>query len=321
MIRNYFVLSILAGGIFLVAATPLLAENGALDKMYGNGVHAFFSSDYAKAHECLSRAIDAKSKDPRCFYFRGLAYLKLGREPEARSDFAAAADLEAVDAYKFYNVSKALQRVQGKSRTVVEQYRAKARLKAAAREAKLRRARYEELRATEARILQQQAKATPAKATPAKAIEPSDPFTAGPIEEDEAPKTAAKPSAKSTDIFADAPAEPVEPKKSAAKPPVAKKGGGILGAIGKAVGKTTKSKLPKLGGKKAGQDLMPAVDNDDPFGGDPFGGGDAPAAKAKKLAPKAKKPAPKAKKPAPKAKKPEPKDSSVEPVDPDDPFG
>ena len=324
MIRNYFVLSILAGGIFLVAATPLLAENGAFDKMYGNGVHAFFSSDYAKAHECLSRAMDAESKDPRCFYFRGLAYLKLGREPEAREDFAVAADLEALDAYKFYNVSKALERVQGKSRMAIEQYRAKARLKAEARAAKLRRARYEELRDAETRVLQQQAKSAPvqsdlAKPLPAETAKPTEPFTAGPFE-DEAPKAVAKPAAAkpatgTTDPFADAPAEPaskaVEPKKPAAKPAkpsVAKKGGGILGAIGKAVGKS----LPKFGDKDGGPSkpqiiVMPKgktppstpavapvqpVDADDPVGG--------------------KAPAPKAKKPTPTPKTP--------PVDPDDPF-
>ena len=296
MIRNFFVSSILTAGICLVAAAPLFADGGAFDKMYGNGVHAFFSSDYAKAHECLSRAMDAESKDPRCFYFRGLAYLKLGREPEAREDFAVAADLEAVDAYKFYNVSKALERVQGKSRMAIEQYRAKARLKAVARAAKLRRARYEELRAAETRVLQQQAEAVPAEAVPVETAKPTDPFSAGPLEEDEAPKAAAKPAAETADPFADAPA----------KPPVARKGGGILGAIGKAV----KSKLPKLGGKDRGPGEAPSkappVDEDDPFGADaddPFGD-EAPA--------------PKAKEPTP-TPTPTPTPKSL-PVDADDPF-
>ena len=313
MIRNFFVLTILAAGVCLAAATPIFAENGEFDKMYGNGVHAFFSNDYAKAHECLSRAInaesaiDAKNKDPRCFYFRGLAYLKLGREAEARGDFAVAADLEAVDAYKFYNVSKALERVQGKSRMAIEQYRAKARLKAAAHAAKLRHARYEELHAAETRILQQQAKSAPAKSVPVETANPTDPFSAGPLEEDETPKAAAKSAtAKSAtgttaDPFAEAPGEP------AANQPPAKKGGGILKAITKAVGKS----LPKFGGKDSGpgkpQIIMTPADN--PFGNemppkaspvdadDPFG---------------TETPSPKKKKPTPKSKAP--------PVDSDDPF-
>ncbi len=356
MIRSFFVLTILTGGILLASVASLHADDGALDKMYGNGVHAFFSGDYVVAHDCLSRAIGAQTKDPRCFYFRGLAYLEMGREPEAKADFSSASDLEADDVYKFYNVSKALERIQGKSRMAIERYRVKARLRAAAEAQKLRQTRYEQLRAAETRVLQEQAAAAPAAAKPAVTKDAADPFSAGPLHEP-APQAAEKsvakpaaPAAKEADPFADAPTEP-------AKPAPAKKSGGILGAMGRAVGKTAKdatSSLPKLGGKAAAAPapnaMEPADEEEDPFAeeapaahkaakpaakppaaddDDPFAEEAPPAPKAKKPAAKPPAaddddpfaeeapPAPKAKKPAPEAKKPEAKPAEI---DPDDPF-
>ena len=327
MIRVYFLPAVLAAAVLSTAMAPLAADEGAFDKMYGKGVHAFFSNDYAKAHDCLSRAISAESNDPRCFYFRGLAYLELGRESEARCDFTKAADIEAGDAYKFFNVSKALERVQGKSRSILEQYRAKARLRAAARAAKLRRARYEELRDAEARVLQQQARSVTDQPAPVRLSKTNDPFTAGPLE-DEAPAAAKKPAVKqqvvqksepkTSDPFAAAPSKPLKAKKQKNKKPVAKRGGGILGAIGKAVGKTAKSKVPKIG-NKAAQKPAQAV-TDDPFGENPFG--------SKPTAPKAGRPAKETvpadaddpfgeELPAEKTDKPAPEER---PVDPDDPF-
>ncbi len=304
MIRSFFVLTILAGGILLASVASLHADDEAMEKMYGNGVHAFFSGDYAMAHDCLSRAIDAQTKDPRCFYFRGLAYLAMGRKPEAKADFASASDLEADDVYKFYNVSKALQRVQGKSRMMIEQYRVKARLKAVAEAQKLRQARYEQLRAAEARVLQEQAAAVPVEMPapkPPAMKDAADPFSAGPLD-DPVAKDAEKPATKKVDPFG------VAPGKSAKLTP-AKKGGGILGALGRAMGKTAKdatSSLPKLGGKAGGAPAPNAMERaigNDPFGAeaDPFGA-EAPAA------PKAEKP---------KTKKPEAKPPEI---DPDDPF-
>ena len=292
MIRSFFVLTILTGGVLLASVASLHADDGAMNKMYGTGVHAFFSGDYAMAHDCLSRAIGAQTKDPRCFYFRGLAYLQMGREPEAKADFTSASDLEADDVYKFYNVSKALERVQGKSRMAIEQYRVKARLKAAAEAQKLHQARYEQLRAAETRVLQEQAAAAPTEMPapkPAATKDAADPFSAGPLDEPVA-KVAEKPIAKPSDPFAVAPAE-------LAKPTPAKKGGGILGALGWAIGKTAKdakSSLPKLGGKAGGAAAPRGMK---PMGDDDRFGEEAPA--------------------APKAKKPEAKPPEI---DPDDPF-
>jgi hypothetical protein len=199
-----------------------------------------------------------------------LAYLQLGREPEAKADFTRGSDLEADDVYKFYNVSKALARVQGNLRMQIEQYRAQARVKAAKKAKKLRQARYEDLRVAEARILQEQATAAPdtSVAKPTVTKDDSDPFTAGPLDEPQtkaAAKSSATPKPVQADPFAATPAETT--KKAPAK-----KGGGILKALGKAVGKTAKdasASLPKLGGadtKPAASEPQPTkMDKEDPF--------------------------------------------------------
>jgi hypothetical protein len=313
MIRSYFVLTILAGAILAASTAPLAAENCGLQKMYGNGVHAFFSHDYVKAHDCLNKIIDSDGgKDPRCYYFRGLAYLKLGREPEARADFAKGAELETVDSQKFYNVSKALERIQGDSRVIIEEYRAKARVAAAAEAEKFRHARYEDLRAAEARILQEQAQAAPTSAAPLQPAKTSDPFTAGPIE-DETPKPAAeKAAAQPADPFAVAPAQTAaQPAAPGAAPPATKQVGGILGSLGKAVGKTAQGAaggLPGVRGKGPGE-AAPLPESKPAAADDPFAK-PSPALQPKQPAPKA---------PAGKEQKP-PASKGEQPADPDDPF-
>ena len=39
------------------------AQTEALNELYGSGVHAYFSHDYAKAHEYLTAAVDGGSHD------------------------------------------------------------------------------------------------------------------------------------------------------------------------------------------------------------------------------------------------------------------
>jgi len=123
---------VLLAGLVCLCALPLRAQDAILGQMYGNGVHAYFSGDYVQAHELLTSAINAGSHDPRCYYYRGLAYLKLGRPQEAEGDFQQGAKLETGNLSRPYNVAKALERIQGPSRIKMEQYRVKARMAAAA---------------------------------------------------------------------------------------------------------------------------------------------------------------------------------------------
>jgi tetratricopeptide (TPR) repeat protein len=76
-------------------AQQLTIESLPLAAAYGNGVHGYFAGAYDRAYEDFSSAIEAGSTDPRAWYFRGLAALKLGRSDEAEADFAEGARRES----------------------------------------------------------------------------------------------------------------------------------------------------------------------------------------------------------------------------------
>ena len=94
-----------AAGLVLLCEMPLAAQDAVLGQLYGNGVHAYFSQDYVKAHECFTTAIDGHSQDPRVYYFRGLDMLKLGRPHEADEDFKQGAKLKAPSTRPAYTTS------------------------------------------------------------------------------------------------------------------------------------------------------------------------------------------------------------------------
>lgn len=179
----------LAGGLLLLSTSWATAQDSILGQMYGAGVHAFYSNDFYRAYEQFSAAVDGGSQDPRCYYYRGLCLIRLGRAEEAQKDFETGAKLETADVNRFYNVPAALQRIQGNDRLTVEQYRTQARMKAFERQRELRAARYGEQRQAEQRVLEQQAAAAPAtpSATMAQPATVGG-FQTGPIEE---PKPAA----------------------------------------------------------------------------------------------------------------------------------
>jgi hypothetical protein len=220
----------------------LYAQQAVLGQMYGNGVHAYFSGDYVKSHQLLTAAADAGSRDPRCFYFRGLAYLRLGRPQEATADFQQGAKLESADLNKTYSVAKSLERIQGADRSEVEKYRVEARMAALEQAEKERKRRYEEMnredrRQTEAAVGGPKPAASTPEPVAAPAPKPADdPFSTGPAAPGEKaaptpavekPEAAAEPAAevkkpaeaaaKSDDPFA-APAAKAEAEKPAAKP-------------------------------------------------------------------------------------------------------
>lgn len=262
-------LTVSAAAVFFFCTATLLAQEATLSQVYGRGVHAYFSQDYRQAYEYFTSAIDGGSQDPRCWYFRGLTYLQLGRQQEAEMDFQKGGELEAQDVNKFYNVSRALERIQGNTRITLERYRAKARLAAMQQAEKLRALRYEQIRRQEARVLEEQAEAA-AKTPPELPKQPAPPkeavFGAGPLEEKPAAQPAKPPAKEPAKEAVPQPAEnpfAPEPGKQLAPPPedpfapkpaktpaapaaedpfapeaAAKtSGGGVLGAVGKALGK------------------------------------------------------------------------------------
>ena len=148
---------LLVGGLILAASASAHAEEAILGQMYGNGVHAYFAQDYLKAHQDLTAAIDGHTQDPRCYYFRGLAYLKLGRPQDAELDFQQGAKLETSDLNRSYNVARALERVQGVDRWAVEQHRVEARMAVVQKSENDRKTRYDDTRKQEQTFLKTQA--------------------------------------------------------------------------------------------------------------------------------------------------------------------
>lgn len=108
-------------------AEPVMTEVTALARAYGAGVHAYFSGDAQRAYDDLTQAIEAGTSDPRAWYFRGLAALKLGRLDEAEADFSTAATRET-EAAGDWGVGRSLERVQGPGRLALERHRVRARV-------------------------------------------------------------------------------------------------------------------------------------------------------------------------------------------------
>ncbi len=159
--------TLLVATVILLAALPAHARDSLLGQLYGRGAHAYFSGDFVKAHGLLTAAIEGETRDPRPYYFRGLVYLRLNRPEQAQMDFSNGAQLEAGDSNGVYDVSKALQRVQGRTRLMIERYRADARLSASKRAKAIHHARYEAIRSQEPRVLRTNVVLTPERiATP-----------------------------------------------------------------------------------------------------------------------------------------------------------
>lgn len=107
----------------------------------GDGMHAFHAGEFNRAFDDLTQAIQTGSNDPRSYYFRGLAALRIGRLAEAEADFAAGAERE-IDFGGMERVSRSLERVQGHDRLRLERYRARARLAAITRDREAYSRRY-----------------------------------------------------------------------------------------------------------------------------------------------------------------------------------
>ena len=125
-----------------------LAEEDSDSEIFGRGVHAYNAGDLTQANSLLTQLIDKNSNDPRPYYFRGLAQFGLGDGQAAIADYARGADLE-VNGEKKFNVSQALQRVQGQQRIDIEQQRTAARRAAADKKKKRDQVRYEQLQRRE----------------------------------------------------------------------------------------------------------------------------------------------------------------------------
>jgi len=90
------------------------------------GMTKYFGKDFHGSIASLNHAVRLGCQDPRCFYFRGLAYAKLGKPSWSVADYRHAARLEAADLGWLRKVGQALTRVQGAERLAIEQARQRA---------------------------------------------------------------------------------------------------------------------------------------------------------------------------------------------------
>jgi hypothetical protein len=276
LIQNLFALILLGS-----AVTTATAQDTLLSELYGQGVHSYFAGDAEKTHEVLTMAIDRGSRDPRCFYFRGLAYHKLGRPEEGEADFKRGAELEAAGEAVQIDIGSSLQRIQGPTRLQLESLRYQARLSAHVTDVKQRQERYEEFRSDEPRVIRRSDAGADVKlpVTPPAEL-PDDPFGGGPggAAAPIAPTTT-QPAApagidEASDPFAD-PVAPVVVPPEGEEPPAA-------------VAPTDPFGAPAAPGDDPfGAPAAPAAPGDDLFGApaapmapgaDPFGAPAAPAA-------------------------------------------
>ena len=200
----------------LLWAGSLLADEVLLGQIYGTGVHAFNQGDYVGAYNALTSAIKGGSNDPRAYYFRGLAYLKLGRDDEAKVDFARGAELEVADSVNEFPVNRSLERIQGKPRQLLEYYRLSVHAVAVQRQEAARQARYEQRAAAEQDVLRRvapaQLPAGPAAPVPSTQTPPQAEKAVNPFE----PATEPAPAAAKPTMEAEK--NPFEPPKPAEKP-------------------------------------------------------------------------------------------------------
>ena len=197
----------------------------AITASYGMGVHAYYSGHYQRSHEDFSGAIEAGSIDPRVFYFRGLAAIKLGRFDEAQADFAEGASKEAAG-WGGRSVSRSLERVQGPDRLRLEQYRVRARVVAIKTDREASKRRYGEQTTAEPNVLRQRRPAgIPAgEDTPAPATTPPDDTNVF-AEESEGPQPGkpTTPAGETEDPFGEPPVAEKPAAEEMDEPPVDEK--------------------------------------------------------------------------------------------------
>lgn len=185
-------------------ATPVRAEEPlGVSASYGAGVHAYYDGDFQGAYDALTAAIEAGSMDPRAYYYRGLASIKLGKsDDEINGDFSEGSTRETMGRGGL-SVSRSLERVQGRDRMRLEKYRQRARVAAAQRDEAANRQRYVEVEERAPDVLRRR---VPESAAPAP--EPVMPPAAKPRAQ--APRPAAGAATKAPARSAPAPRAPAE---------------------------------------------------------------------------------------------------------------
>ncbi len=174
MLRIY---SVLFTCLLALLIPSIHAQDVQHRTLYGQGVHEYYNGNYEESIRYFTTSIDKKTDDPRTFYFRGLANAKIGRTDASVADLKAGADLEARDKRGIYQISAALQRVQGQPRLQIEKFRREARTNLVAIERARLKARYEQQQANEAAVLRKPSTTAPSIPVDAQSsLKASNPF-------------------------------------------------------------------------------------------------------------------------------------------------
>lgn len=179
----------IGGSAMSARAEPAMTEAEALARPFGVGVHAYFSGDSQSAYDDLTQAIEAGTRDPRAWYFRGLAALKLGRLDEAEADFSTAAARET-EAAGDWAVARSLERVQGRDRLALERHRIRARVARYERGRKAVESRYSQIESQQEDVLRRR---QPESLSP-------DPLTTFNAEPRQVPGGPASPAAQTEEV-------------------------------------------------------------------------------------------------------------------------
>jgi tetratricopeptide (TPR) repeat protein len=102
----------------LLIPNPLEAE-----KHFAAGLNFYFDGDYVNAEKSFLLTVENDSQDARYFYFLGLSRLAQNRRRDAAADFDEGAQLERLNRPAPAAVSESLERIQGPTRRIVNEYR------------------------------------------------------------------------------------------------------------------------------------------------------------------------------------------------------
>jgi hypothetical protein len=249
MFRAYCTSSILAICVFALLIPCVVAQDAQHRILYGQGVHAYYNGDYESAVRYLTITISKNTNDPRSYYFRGLANAKLGNDEASLADLKKGAAIEALDNRGVYQISTALQRIQGQPRLQIEKLRQQARRDRMTTEKVRLQARYEQQQRDETAVLRkpsQTAASIPADAeTPIHASSPFAPNNIDGVRNSRINTTSSKPNptpSAGNGPFAPenkpTPANPTPPAGNNPAPTAPQDeggGGGILGSIFRAI--------------------------------------------------------------------------------------
>ena len=124
---------IVAAALFVIGllgsnAADAQSQSQALQSLYGQGVHAFHAGQLDNAMSSFSEAIRLGTRDPRVYYFRGLAQSRQGNQTGATADFSIGAQLEMSSTGRSFSVGRSLERIQGQARMDIERARTNARI-------------------------------------------------------------------------------------------------------------------------------------------------------------------------------------------------